>query len=272
MLVVPVLDLLGGVVVRGIAGRRETYRPIESPLVSSARPAEVATALRETFGLTTLYVADLDAIAGRPPHVEACAELQRLGFSLWLDAGLADGRDAARWLDARSPHASSQTSELHLVAGLETLAGPAALADVLRIAGPERTVFSLDLKAGHPLVRVEANWSEAAAADKRSPHADVGGVDPFAIARQAISLGVQRLIVLDLAQVGMGAGVGTESLCRAIAGAFPHVELIAGGGVRSRTDLARLAEAGCRGALVASALHFGPLTRGDVESLGEAGG
>ncbi|MFM8221178.1 MAG: nickel transporter, partial [Planctomycetaceae bacterium] len=45
MQVIPVLDLLGGVVVRGVAGQRDSYRPIVSQLVDGAEPLAVARAL-----------------------------------------------------------------------------------------------------------------------------------------------------------------------------------------------------------------------------------
>jgi phosphoribosylformimino-5-aminoimidazole carboxamide ribotide isomerase len=71
--------------------------------------------------------------------------------------------------------------------------------------------------------------------------------------------GISRLIVLDLARVGGGAGTGTDDLCRHIASTYPQVEVIAGGGVAGPADLGRLASAGVRGVLVASALHDGRL-------------
>jgi phosphoribosylformimino-5-aminoimidazole carboxamide ribotide isomerase len=64
MRVVPVLDLKGGHVVHGVGGRREEYRPVVSRLTDSSAPADVATAFRDRFGLSELYVADLDDIAG----------------------------------------------------------------------------------------------------------------------------------------------------------------------------------------------------------------
>jgi phosphoribosylformimino-5-aminoimidazole carboxamide ribotide isomerase len=75
------------------------------------------------------------------------------------------------------------------------------------------------------------------------------------------------MIVLDLAQVGMGQGVGTEPLCRALRSLAPELEIIAGGGVRSLADLRSLAAAGCNAALVASALHDGRLTPQDCQTL-----
>jgi phosphoribosylformimino-5-aminoimidazole carboxamide ribotide isomerase len=73
--------------------------------------------------------------------------------------------------------------------------------------------------------------------------------------------------VLDLAGVGMDAGVAALALCRQLRQKHPQLELISGGGVRGREDLHALAEAGCNAALVASALHDGRLTAGDLAAL-----
>jgi phosphoribosylformimino-5-aminoimidazole carboxamide ribotide isomerase len=67
MPILPVLDVLDGAVVRGIGGRRAEYRRIASRWTASAEPVDVARALASPFGFTEFYVADLDAIAGRPP-------------------------------------------------------------------------------------------------------------------------------------------------------------------------------------------------------------
>src|SRR5690348_1439799 len=119
MRIVPVLDVQGGVVVRGVGGRRLEYRPLVSRLTASCRPLEVAEAFRAHFGLDELYLADLDAIAGGTAALELYAALQARGFRLWVDAGL---RTAAMGI----PLAAGGVERL--VAGLETLAGPQELA------------------------------------------------------------------------------------------------------------------------------------------------
>src|SRR5687768_9398875 len=88
MNIVPVVDLQGGQVVRGIAGRRDEYRPWISPLANSSDPRRVAAAFRDRFGLDTLYLADLDAIAGGPPACALFEELGAAGHTLWVDAGV----------------------------------------------------------------------------------------------------------------------------------------------------------------------------------------
>jgi phosphoribosylformimino-5-aminoimidazole carboxamide ribotide isomerase len=72
------------------------------------------------------------------------------------------------------------------------------------------------------------------------------------------------MIVLDLAQVGVDAGISTLELCRHLHDTHPSVEIISGGGVRHVDDLTQLASAGCDAALVASALHDGRLTTDDI--------
>ena len=67
MQIVPVLDILGGEVVRAIGGRRSEYRPLVSKQTNSTDPVEVASAFRTRYGFSEIYVADLDAIAGAEP-------------------------------------------------------------------------------------------------------------------------------------------------------------------------------------------------------------
>src|SRR5262245_43017638 len=87
MRVIPVIDLMHGQVVRGVAGRRSEYRPIESRIAADAQPMTVARALVERFGFDEVYVADLDAILQREPNAEAWKEISNAGMSIWLDAG-----------------------------------------------------------------------------------------------------------------------------------------------------------------------------------------
>jgi phosphoribosylformimino-5-aminoimidazole carboxamide ribotide isomerase len=234
--IIPVLDLMTGQIVWAVGGRRREYRPVESGLCAGAEPVAVARAFVEKLGLTQFYVADLDAIEGGEPAWETYRELIALGARLWIDAGLSTLR--------RTSEMTELPAEVTgIVAGLESLPDPALLADMFAVAGPERLIFSLDMKSGEPRARCP-QWRD---------------FTPLQIAERAIEAGARRLILLDLARVGVAAGTGTEALCQALRARDPHIELIAGGGVRDRRDLARLAAAGCDGVLVASALHQGTL-------------
>lgn len=235
MRVIPVLDLLDSVVVRGVAGRRDEYRPVESSIAVSASPLDVARAFREHFGLSTLYVADLDAILRGELNHDALRELANDGFELCVDAGVRNAAEADVVLAAGAAR---------VIVGLETWPLLSSLELLIRRIGPEQLIFSLDLKAGR-LVRT---------------FNDLLGDDPLDVAAAVLEVGVQQLIVLDVAAVGLSQGVPTLPLCRNIREFAPKTHLITGGGIRSAADLRTLSQCGIDGALVASALHDGSLS------------
>src|SRR5947209_6626877 len=94
MRIVPVLDVMGGVVVRAVRGDRATYRPLASQLTDSTDPARVAEAICTRHGWTEFYLADLDAIMGSGPAEQLFRRLNRAGFRLWVDAGVRERADA----------------------------------------------------------------------------------------------------------------------------------------------------------------------------------
>jgi phosphoribosylformimino-5-aminoimidazole carboxamide ribotide isomerase len=241
MRLIPVLDLLGGTVVRGVAGERAKYRAVESRLAASAEPLTVARGFRDVLNLTELYIADLDAILERRPNLRVSRALAEEGFRLLVDCGV---RTEA---DAEAAFAAGATA---VVAGLETLPGPALLEALCRRFGAERVIFSLDLKGGRPLAN--GTWKD---------------VSPELIAADAVDSGIRRMIVLDLSHVGMHGGLGTIAMCGDLRARFPQLELITGGGARDAADLRALAAASIDGALVATALHAGTITCEDVKSL-----
>ena len=61
MKVIPVIDVLNGIVVHAVRGIRKEYQPLQSVLTKSVEPLEVAMAFKN-IGFSDLYVADLDAI------------------------------------------------------------------------------------------------------------------------------------------------------------------------------------------------------------------
>jgi phosphoribosylformimino-5-aminoimidazole carboxamide ribotide isomerase len=136
-----------------------------------------------------------------------------------------------------------------VVVGLETVVGPAALESMCN-GHATRVLFSLDLKDGLPLGTPTA-WQRP---------------DAQSIVEQAIQLGVRRLLLLDLARVGMRLGTGTDHLAAELLSAHPNLEVAVGGGMRDSADLRRLNSMGIHGVLVASALHDGQIRCEDLAS------
>jgi phosphoribosylformimino-5-aminoimidazole carboxamide ribotide isomerase len=237
MRIIPVVDLQNGVVVRAVKGERERYRPLESALCRSSDPLRVARILLEHCGSRKLYVADLDALAGRPPQTAVIeAMLAALPTTeLWLDAGFAMPEDAAACAKALGGHASRMTA----VFGSESLG---LAADFERcFADRTRAILSLDRRTERPLDPAGC-WS----APGRWP---------------------SRVIVMTLDRVGAFAGPDLATLAD-VRRRGPQARYIGAGGIRDADDLALARRAGAYAWLVASALHDGRLPRQPSEPAG----
>jgi HisA/HisF family protein len=248
MRIIPVIDLLHGQVVRGVGGKRSEYRAIESQIALDTRPATVAQAFVKQFGFQTAYVADLDAITAGRHSTDGWKQIAAAGLKIWLDAGINNSLAARKIIAA----GKELNFDFELVIGLESLESPSELIDIQQLCRG-RAIFSLDMGGGQPLTEIDT-WKSLA---------------PIEIAAHAISRGTNRLIILDLADVGESGGTRTLQLCRDLRKDHPHIELIAGGGVRGLDDLKNLADAGCNSALVASALHDGRLKPDELERISQ---
>lgn len=248
MNIIPVLDLAQGVAVHARGGRRSEYPPVQSRLAPGQPGDAIALihAFHSELRAAACYVADLDALQGGKPQRGLVTQLARaFGGPLLVDAGLTHpGNEVeltASGIDT-------------VVIGLESLNSFAPLTRALMALGPGRVAFSLDLRAGRPILQPALA-------------AELGG-DPNAltIARRVGEIGAERIIVLDLGKVGRELGVDA-ALAQRIREALPDVELYVGGGVRTWADLEQLADLGIEGVLVATALHEGRLSAREVAAL-----
>jgi phosphoribosylformimino-5-aminoimidazole carboxamide ribotide isomerase len=268
--VIGVIDLAGGRAVHARRRVRARYAPvgIAAGCPIDGDPIALARTYVDRLGLTELYVADLDAIAAEPRTQEPGASADALTHET-LIASLATV--APLWLDAAisSPTRARQALALgatRAVVGLETLESfddlsaicaalgntPFSSADPLRGIRPT-VAFSLDLRDGVPI----------------APRLDTPFNQPGDLAARAVDAGVSAVIVLDLARVGEAIGPDLDAVAR-VRASSPGTTLIVGGGIRGLGDLVRLAEVGCDGALVATALHDGRLRAEDVRGLRHA--
>jgi len=246
MRIIPVLDVLKGRVVRGIAGQRDSYQPIQSILTPNADVRSVCTAFREQFGISEYYIADLDGIERGKPNYDALTSVKDSLKQVWLDAGFSS---VAR-LDTFDQHLP-ENQLYRIIVGLECCSNLNNLFLLFRKIGSRRLVFSLDLQNGSPLLPTDASadWRQATALE---------------IAEQVIGLGIRKMIVLDLAAVGTGKGTPTLELCGELKHKYPQLEIVTGGGVNSADDLKHL-EPYCDAVLLASAIHDGRLTVDDLK-------
>lgn len=235
MKIVPVIDLKQGQVVHARMGDRARYAPIRSRLCDGSDPLAVVSGLLGLYPFGTLYVADLDAIAGGPGHDRVLEGITARfpALRLWVDRGTATTAHAEAWL-ARGIG--------DLVLGSESLAGPEPVAALAASRGP-RIVLSLDFRGDafqgpKGLLDRPADWPS-------------------------------RIIAMTLGRVGSGTGPDLARLDAIMRLAGADRQVFAAGGVRDAGDLRNLATRKAAGALVATALHDGRLAPSDLASFAQ---
>lgn len=269
MRVIGVIDLAGGLAVHARGGDRARYLPVQSVAggVIDGHPLALARTYVEHCGLTELYVADLDAIRASspagPPYGAAAPTDRPLAGQLAHvnhDVLVADFATIAPvWLDRGSASLDQARHAIRLgattvIIGLETLDSFDALTTLCNAVGARSVAFSLDLRHGAPVA------PRLGATDLESPEQ---------LSTRAVDAGVGSVILLDLSRVGAATGPNLALAAR-VRAAAPEATLIVGGGIRGIDDLTRLADAGCDGALVATALHDGRLGRNHMLELARA--
>lgn len=230
MQVIPVIDLMGGEVVRARVGHRASYRPIETALSPTSDAVDVVRGLLALYPFPTLYAADLDAIQRNGDNFSVLRRIRSEfpELRIWIDSGAAD-RDAVDAL---------------IRADLgELVIGSESQRDVALISQHEdsrRIVLSLDFR-GDAFQGPEEILTEP-------------------------KLWPRRVIVMTLARVGSGAGPDLARLA-AIGSIAGDREIYAAGGVRDASDLSALKTAGAAGALIATALHDGRIVKADLQAI-----
>jgi len=160
----------------------------------------------------------------------------KTGLSLMVDAGISDFKGAKQLL---------RCGVARVIVGTETLPSLECVSDLLECLGGEKVVVSLDLKNG----------------DVLSKSSFVASMDVFALAHRLELMGVCELIVLDLARVGSGEGVDMLMIKKL---GEVKVRVDVGGGVRDFDDLQALKTLSVNGVLLATALHSGKITIGEL--------
>ena len=243
MKVIPVIDVLNGVVVHAVKGERKHYRPLKSIVSVSPDPLNVANAFRG-MGFGELYLADLNAIMGLGNNFDMIRRIAKeTKLRLMVDAGVADIEKAKILLH----HNASS-----VIIGTETMTRMSFVEEAVCSLGTERVMVSLDLRAGQLLAKFSLSES----------------TDALAVLHEFQKMGIKQVIVLDLARVGSQEGVDVVFL-REVVKSF-RVGVFVGGGVRSMDDLLELDDIGVAGVLLATALHSGKITAEQIVAKGFA--
>ncbi len=234
MKVIPVIDVLNGVVVHAKRGERATYQAIQSQLTHSSKPLDIVAALLDVYPFQQLYIADLNAIqkldAGVENNYKMIASIKERypALELWLDAGISNSTELSFWheLDTR------------LIIGSESFAN---IDDYTSLNTKNKNyILSLDFMA-------------------------LGYQGPIELLANT-ELWPQDVIMMSLSNVGANHGVNVD-LMRQTKARAKGFNLIAAGGVRDADDLIMLKEMDVNAALLATALHQKQISAEQLERI-----
>ena len=232
MVILPAIDLKGGVCVRLRQGRAEDVTTYNDD------PAAQARDWRDQGG-RELHVVDLDgAFAGTPKHAEIIREIiEAFGGPVEVGGGL------------RTPEALDAVIEAgatRAIIGSAALEDPEFLTRAVEQYG-DRIAVGIDARDGFVQTRGWVTTTAVKATD---------------LAKAVEKIGVKTIIYTDTATDGMLGGPNLEQMA-AICDAAPSCQITASGGVSSPTDVKNLMALGkpnLRAAIVGKALYDGRAT------------
>jgi len=242
MRIIPVIDLMKGIVVHGQMGERKKYKPIKSVLCHSADPLTVAYAFEDELQLKELYIADLDAISHHDySNLKEILKIkQKTHLNLMLDCGIRSVDDILKFIPSNIDR---------IIIATETLSELSELNRIVAQVDSSKLIFSIDTKQNKILT------------DSK----EIAALSPIALASYGNDLGIKECIVLDLSKVGSERGPNI-TIAKEIVDNV-DISVITGGGIRRINDIHYLEENGFAGVLIATALHNGNISQSDLLSV-----
>lgn len=234
MQIIPVIDLLNGVVVHAKKGERQHYQPIQSQLTPSCEPLAIVAALLVIYPFTQLYIADLNAIqklnSAYTTNYDVIETIKQQfpHLSLWVDAGICCNTELSIW----------QKLQVRLVIGSENFVNIGSYVSLYH--QDKNFILSLDFMSH-------------------------GFRGPIELLTQT-DFWPKDVIMMSLANVGGNQGPNINLLSETLVRA-KGFNVIAAGGVRHTEDLLQLRAMGVHGALISTALHQKQITTEQLESL-----
>jgi len=240
MKIIPVIDLKKGEVVLAKKGLRTQYAPLESKIIRSTKPLDVARFFQINLKSRTTYIADLDSIMRNGENFSKIKDIAvKTGLELLVDSGASTIQEVEELF---------KYGVSDVIIGTETLESIQELKHILE-RHPQRIAVSLDLENGV----VKSNCDLLS---KKNPEKAVS---------ELISLEAKKIIVLDIQRVGTLQGLDLK-LINKIRNIF-NFELIVGGGIRNLRDIQDLRTLGVDGVLIATALHQKLISLQDIINL-----
>lgn len=227
----PAIDMLDGNAVRLRQGRRDD-------VTIFGNPVDLAAKWREQ-GATYLHLVDLTAaFDGQTKHLPLIREVIRaFGGNVELGGGLRTMADIALRIEA---------GVTRCIIGTAAIEKPELVKEACR-AFPGQIAVGLDAKDGFVATR---GWVETSA------------LTAAEVALRMRDMGVSTLIYTDISRDGMMQGPNFAATQRLID--KTQMDIIGSGGVSSISDLLKLQEIGCAGAILGRAMYEGAFTVPDA--------
>ncbi|TET56708.1 MAG: hypothetical protein E3J52_11475 [Promethearchaeota archaeon] len=236
--IIPVIDILNSKAVHAKKGERTKYKPLKSYLFQSSNPVEIIRILRKKYNFELFYIADLDSIIKKAPNFQILKEISKISnIDFILDPGIVDLEDISNFLRFRIKN---------LILGLETIKNFKTIIQSLQILNQNNIIISIDMYNGQILSNAK----------------DIKTQSPIKLIKKIESLGIKKIILLDLFRVGQKIG-GIPQLYLDILHNF-NGDVYVGGGIKNYIDILNIKEQNFSGVLIATALYDGTI---EIENL-----
>ncbi len=235
MKIYPAIDLMGGKVVRLAQGRfdqKTTYHD---------DPLEVARGFSNS-GASYLHVVDLDgARQGLPMQLALLRNIARaVPLKLQVGGGVRTLEHVSDLIEAGVER---------VVLGSLAIQDPKLTKRIFETFGRERITLGLDVMLdaeGQPHVATHG-WQH------------VSSVSAHEVLDRYLSMGLNQVLCTDISRDGMMTGPNV-ALYQTLQKAYPHLTILASGGMHTLRDLQELKAAGIEGAIIGKALYEGTLS------------
>ncbi len=240
--VIPCLDIKDGRVVKGVRfqGLRDAGDPVE------------CAGLYERQGADEIVLLDVSATPeGRGHALETVRAVRsELSIPLSVGGGVKSPDDAGRLLEAGADKVGVNTA---------AVSRPGLIGEIAERFGTQCTVLAVDAAAG------EAGWEVVVESGRTRT-----GLDVVEWCRKAVAIGAGEILLTSWDRDGTRSGYDLDLI--ASVSSVVTVPVIASGGADRPGHLVAAIEAGASAALIASILHDGDTTVGELKAaLREAG-
>lgn len=261
MLILPAIDILDGCCVRLFQGKFDAATRYSRDPLETAREFERA-------GFTSLHLVDLNgARDGEMLNRDLILRIaEGTSLRLQVGGGLRRPEDVTPLL---------RRGIWRIVVGTVAVRNPPLLRDWLKEHGAGRIVVAVDLYEGKIAsegwkklsFREECHSGEGSPGsrgERDAPGPAFPGVETFISSLE--ETGVRTILCTDISRDGTLSSPNVSLYVR-LTGSFPHLQILASGGVGGVEDILRLKETGVAGVVIGKALYEGKVSIQELVAL-----